>query len=104
MESIRHVAESVSDITEAATRNAAISEESDASSQEMRNQAAFLRDKMKHFNLRKHEKGKAYIPNEKQNDTEFIEYANKAYQIKETTGKYGNEYIDPNGRESEVKS
>ena len=104
MESIRHVAESVSDITEAATRNAAISEESDASSQEMRNQAAFLRDKMKHFNLRKREKGKAYIPNEKQNDTEFIEYANKAYQIKETTGKYGNEYIDPNGRESEEKN
>ena len=103
MESIRQVAESVSQITEAATRNAAISEESDASSQEMRNQAAFLRDKMKHFNLRKREKGKAYIPDEKQHDAEFIEYANKAYQLTESTGKYGHGYIDPNGRESEVR-
>lgn len=102
MKSIRQVAESVSQITEAATRNAAISEESDASSQEMRNQAAFLRDKMKHFHLRTREKGKAYIPDEKQHDPEFIEHANKAYQIKESTGQYGNEYIDPNGRELEV--
>lgn len=102
MRSIDQVAESVSQITAAATRNAAISEESDAASQEMRNQAAFLRDKMKHFNLRKREKGKAYIPNEKQNDTEFIEYANKAYHIKEETGHYGNEYIDPNGRDTEI--
>ena len=102
MESIRQVAESVNQITEAATKNAAISEESDASSQEMRNQAAFLRDKMKHFNLRKREKGKAYIPNEKQHDEDFIEYANKAYQLKETTGQYGNEYIDPNGRDLDV--
>lgn len=99
MQSIQQVAESVAQITEAATSNAAISEESDASSQEMRNQAAFLRSKMKHFNLRNREKGKAYIPNEKQGDADFIEHANKAYQIKETTGHYGNEYIDPNGRE-----
>ena len=102
MESIRQVAESVNQITEAATKNAAISEESDASSQEMRNQAAFLRDKMKHFNLRKREKGKAYIPDEKQHDEDFIEYANKAYQLKESTGQYGNEYIDPNGRDADV--
>lgn len=99
MQSIQQVANSVTQITEAATRNAAISEESDASSQEMRNQAAFLRDQMKHFNLRKREKGKAYIPDEKQYDSEFIEYANKAYHLKETTGKYGNEYIDPVGRD-----
>ena len=102
MRSIQQVAESVSQITEAATRNAAISEESDASSQEMRNQAAFLRDKMRHFHLRTREKGKAYIPDEKQHDAEFIEHANKAYQLKESTGQYGNEYIDPNGRELEV--
>ena len=102
MQSIQQVANSVSQITEAATRNAAISEESDASSQEMRNQAAFLRDKMKHFNLRKREKGKAYIPDEKQYDSEFIEYANKAYHLKETTGHYGNEYIDPSGRDTET--
>ncbi len=100
MESIRQVAESVSQITDAATRNAAISEESDASSQEMRHQAAFLRDKMNHFNLRKREAGKAYIPNEKRNDSEFIEYANKAYHLTETTGRYENEYIDPMGRDS----
>lgn len=101
MESIQQVAESVARITEAATSNAAISEESDASSQEMRQQAAFLRSKMKHFNLRARKKGEAYIPNEKQGDAEFIEHANKAYQIKESTGHYGNEYIDPNGREME---
>lgn len=99
LESIQQVAESVARITEAATSNAAISEESDASSQEMRHQAAFLRSKMQHFNLRAREKGKAYIPEEKQGDAEFIEYANKAYQIKESTGRYGNEYIDPYGRE-----
>ena len=103
MQSIQQVANSVSQITEAATRNAAISEESDASSQEMRNQAAFLRDKMKHFNLRKREKGKAYIPDEKQYDSEFIEYANKAYHLKETTGHYGNEYIDPSGRDADAQ-
>lgn len=102
MQSIQQVAESVSQITAAATSNAAISEESDASSQEMRHQAAFLRSKMKHFNLRTRQKGKAYIPDEKQGDAEFIEHANKAYQIKETTGRYGNEYIDPNGREMDA--
>ena len=102
LESIQQVAESVARITEAATSNAAISEESDASSQEMRHQAAFLRSKMQHFNLRAREKGKAYIPEEKQGDAEFIEYANKAYQIKESTGRYGNEYIDPYGREMDT--
>lgn len=102
MKSIQHVAEAVSQITEAATSNAAISEESDASSQEMRHQAAFLRNKMQHFNLRAREKGKAYIPDEKQHDAEFIEHANKAYHIKEATGHYGNEYIDPTGRESDA--
>ena len=102
LESIQQVAESVARITEAATSNAAISEESDASSQEMRHQAAFLRSKMTHFNLRAREKGKAYIPDEKQGDAEFIEHANKAYQIKETTGHYGNEYIDPYGREMDT--
>lgn len=101
MQSVQQVAESVAQITEAATSNAAISEESDASSQEMRHQAAFLRNKMKHFNLRAREKGKAYIPDEKQYDAKFIEYANRAYQIKETTGKYGHEYIDPSGEEFE---
>lgn len=100
MHSIQQVSEAVAQITAAATSNAAISEESDASSQEMRNQAAFLRNKMKHFNLRTREKGKPYIPNEKQHDPDFIEYANRAYQIKETTGQYGNEYIDPTGREA----
>ncbi|MGO5114790.1 methyl-accepting chemotaxis protein [Candidatus Avoscillospira sp. LCP25S3_F1] len=102
LHSIQQVTNSVSQITEAATKNAAISEESDASSQEMRNQAAFLRDKMQHFNLRKREKGKAYIPDEKQYDSEFIEYANKAYHLKETTGHYGNEYIDPSGRDTDA--
>lgn len=101
MHSVEQVAESVAQITEAATSNAAISEQSDASSQEMRHQAAFLRNKMKHFNLRAREKGKAYIPDEKQYDTQFIEYANKAYQLKESTGHYGHEYIDPRGEEME---
>lgn len=104
LESIQQVAESVARITEAATSNAAISEESDASSQEMRHQAAFLRSKMQHFNLRAREKGKAYIPEEKQGDAEFIEYANKAYQIKESTGRYGHEYIDPYGRDMDTSN
>ena len=101
MHSVEQVAASVAQITEAATSNAAISEQSDASSQEMGHQAAFLRNKMKHFNLRAREKGKAYIPDEKQYDTQFIEHANKAYQLKESTGQYGHEYIDPRGEEIE---
>ena len=103
LESVKHVAESVAQITEAATSNAAVSEESDASSQEMSRQAAFLRNRMQHFNLRARQKGQAYIPNEKQNDAEFIKYANEAYKIKETTGQFGNEYIDPYGQQLEER-
>ena len=103
LESVRHVADSVSQITEAATSNAAISEESDASSHEMSRQAAFLRNRMQHFNLRKRQKGQAYIPEEKQNDAEFIKYANEAYKLKESTGQFGHEYIDPRSQEMEAR-
>lgn len=103
LESVKHVTESISQITEAATSNAAVSEESDASSQEMSRQAAFLRNRMQHFNLRVRQKGQAYIPEEKQNDAEFIKYANEAYKIKETTGQFGNEYIDPYGQQMEER-
>lgn len=101
LQSVRIVADSVSQITEAATSNAAISEESDASSQEMSRQAELLRNAMKHFNLRVREKGQAFIPPEKQDDGEFIKRANEAYQMKENTGRFGYEYIDPFGEEME---
>ena len=100
-ESVRIVSESVTKITEAATSNAAISEESDASSHEMSQQAEFLRDAMRHFNLRMREDGKAFIPYEKKDDDEFIKHANEALQIKENTGHFGYEYIDPYGQEIE---
>lgn len=103
LESVKHVAESVSRITEAATSNAAISEESDASSQEMSRQAEFLRNAMKHFNLRIREKGQAFVPNEKMDDSDFIKHANEAYKMKETTGHFGYEYIDPFGQQMEEK-
>lgn len=103
LESVKHVTESIAQITEAATSNAAVSEESDASSQEMSRQAAFLRNRMQHFNLRARQKGQAYIPEEKQNDAEFIKYANEAYKIKESTGQFGNEYIDPYGQQMEER-
>ena len=100
-ESVRIVSESVNKITQAATSNAAVSEESDASSHEMSQQAEFLRDAMKHFNLRMREEGKAFIPNEKKGDNEFIKHANEALKIKEDTGHFGYEYIDPYGQEIE---
>lgn len=100
-ESVRIVSQSVTKITEAATSNAAISEQSDASSHEMSQQAEFLRDAMKHFNLRMREEGKAYIPYEKKDDDEFIKHANEALQLKENTGHFGYEYIDPYGQQIE---
>lgn len=103
LESVKHVAESVSRITEAATSNAAISEESDASSQEMSRQAEFLRNAMKHFNLRIRQKGQAFIPDEKMDDSDFIKHANEAHKMKETTGHFGYEYIDPFGQQMEQR-
>lgn len=103
LESVKHVTESVSRITEAATSNAAISEESDASSQEMSRQAEVLRNAMKHFNLRIRQKGQAFIPDEKMDDSDFIKHANEAHKMKETTGHFGYEYIDPFGEEMEER-
>ena len=67
----------------------------------MSQQAEFLRDAMKHFNLRMREEGKAYIPYEKKDDDEFIKHANEALQLKENTGHFGYEYIDPYGQQIE---
>ena len=98
---ISQVNEEINQIAEAATSNAAISQESDAASHEMSRQADILRQAMQRFNLRKRAQGQAFIPPEKQGDAAFIRAANEAYQHAEQTGHFGNEYIDPEGAQME---
>ena len=95
MEGITAVSEQINQIAEAASSNAAISEQSSASSQEMNHQAEILRKSMSHFQLRQRVQGEAFIPPEKRNDPDFIRAANEAYKQAEQTGRFGREYIDP---------
>lgn len=84
---IEDVREGICQITQAATENAASSEESAASSQDMAHHAEVLRQEMSKFNLRKRHQGEAYIPPEKRNDPEFIKQANENYRLSLQRGK-----------------
>lgn len=101
LEGINMVNREIAEISDSATSNAAISEESAASSHEMSQQAEILKKAMQRFNLRKRTEGMAYIPSEKQGDEDFIKAANEAYKHKERTGHFGHEYIDPAGQQME---
>ena len=46
-----------------------------------------LRDAMGRFNLRQREPGKAYIPPEKRDDSEFIKQAQKKYDAAVLAGR-----------------
>lgn len=78
--SIDKVRIEIEQISNAAASNAAISEESAASSQEMSSNADTLKQAMAKFNLRQRQNGRAYIPKEKLNDVEFIRIAQENYQ------------------------
>lgn len=92
---IKQVYDEIEEISNAASSNAAISQQSAASSQEMSGNAELLREAMDNFTLRKRDKNHAYIPPEKANDPEFVRRANEAFSKALQTGKYGEEYIDP---------
>lgn len=77
---IKQIHSEISEISMSVANSAALSEEATASSEEMNNNAEILKECMKKFNLRQRQPGKAYIPPEKRNDTEFIKIANKNYQ------------------------
>lgn len=92
----RSVGDGIEKISGLATDNAAISQQSAASSAEMSKNAEALRKAMQKFMLRKREEGKAYIPTEKKYDTQFIKQANEAYQQMQNTGHFGVGYVDVN--------
>ncbi len=79
-DAISHIHSQIERIQESITSNAAVSEESVATSHEMRDDAKLLEDEMKQFNLRQRQIGRAYIPPEKEHDMEFIREANENYQ------------------------
>lgn len=95
----RFVGDGIEKISGLATDNAAISQQSAASSVEMSKNAEALRKAMQKFMLRKREEGKAYIPTEKKYDTQFIKQANEAYQQMQNTGHFGVGYVDVNEEE-----
>lgn len=94
---IEQVNKEIGRISQAASGNAAISQESAAASREMSGNAELLRKAMAKFNLRQRRPDEPFIPPEKRNDPEFIRHAEDAYNVARKTGKYGHEYIDPNG-------
>lgn len=99
---IDQVNQEITQISQSASSNAAISEESAAASQVMQADAEKLRQAMSKFSLRRRKPGQAYIPPEKANDEEFIRCANEAFQKAQETGRYGYEYIDPKGEKMET--
>lgn len=75
-------------ITEVVNSNAAMSQETAASTEEMTNSANLIREEMNKFSLRRREQGKAYIPEEKKNDPGFIRKANENYKKAMERGAY----------------
>lgn len=76
-------------ITSAVSNNAAASQETAASTQEMKQNALYIQSEMKKFNLRKRESDKPYIPPEKQGDEQFIKQAYENYRRARQSGKLG---------------
>ncbi len=77
---IAQIHDNMLEITQVASENVAIVEETTATSLEMQEHAKVLNDAMKRFQLRQRQKGKAYIPPEKEDDADFIQEANANYQ------------------------
>lgn len=85
--SIALLYDEIKKISGAAMDNAASSQETAATTQQMNVNAEVIRQAMRKFNLRKREQGKAYIPPEKADDTEFIRLANENYSKSLTSQK-----------------
>lgn len=81
-ELISHIYQQIEKISSSVTTNAANSEETAASTEQMSSHAAEIRLAMKQFKLRHREAGKPYIPKEKQQDQKFIEEATRNYQMR----------------------
>lgn len=79
---ICHIHQEIEKISSAVTMNAANSQETAASTQQMSSHAEEIRQAMKQFRLRHREPGKPYIPTEKQGDPDFIEQATRNYNAK----------------------
>lgn len=77
---IEEVYKDIKKVTSIVVENAATSQETAASTQEMEAGAAKIHKVMQQYKLRKREDGKPYIPPEKSNDEEFIQEATKNYQ------------------------
>lgn len=96
MEGIATVNQQSSEISRVTASNAAISEETSASSQDMRKLAETLQQSMVYFKLRERIPGQAYIPPEKRDDPHYIQAANEIYQRAMQSGQEDwEEYIDP---------
>lgn len=79
-EYMAEIHEEITKISDIVSVNAASSEETAAATQQMTENAEYIRNEMKKFNLRKREEGKPYIPPEKQDDEEFIKEAQLNYE------------------------
>ena len=86
-EQMNAIENEIQGIADAVGMNAAISEETAASCDLLNENAERLRQAMAKFNLRKREPGKAYIPPEKQGDTEFMRVAQQNYDKAVQMGK-----------------
>lgn len=71
--------EEIARISSVVTKNAASSEETAGTTQQMNANAKFIWSEMRRFQLRKRVPGKAYIPPEKANDMKFIRHAQENY-------------------------
>lgn len=88
------VEKNMQSIADAGMQTAAISEESSASSEQMRIFAISLKTEMQRFNLRQREFGKPYIPAEKKNDKEFIKTATENYENAVKAGVISEERLE----------
>lgn len=79
-EMMQQIHDEIEKISNAVTENAASSEQTAASTQQMTSHADQIRAAMKRFNLRKRITGSPYIPPEKMHDPEFVKIATENYQ------------------------
>ncbi len=77
---IERVNAGIAVVKEESAANVHLIEESWHASQDVQSSGQVLRRAMDKFKLRQREEGKAYIPPEKANDTDFIQEANANYQ------------------------
>lgn len=84
---IEEIYEDIHKVTSIVVENAATSQETAASTQEMEANAELIHKAMQQYKLRKREEGKPYIPPEKLNDQEFIRTAIRNYKQAKDVGR-----------------